>query len=723
MDRPTFSPIWHRVRALHPRLRPHVDITRQRYRGRRWYVAHDPSSNQFYRLSPVAYDLVMSLDGRRTVEEAWTLSLQKFGDGAPTQNEVVELLGQLYSTNLLSVDSTPEVEQFLQRGRERVKRRLTQQAIGLMYFRLRLFNPEPILRFLVPILKPVLNRWGLLVWAIAVGAALVSILPEWPRLVGGFDQYVSPANSGWMLTMFVLLKLIHELGHGITCKRLGGQVPEFGVMLLVLIPSPYVDASSCWAFPSKWQRMAVGAGGMIFEIGCAAIAAFVWLASPDGSLAKQLAYFAMLTASVSTILFNINPLMKFDGYYMLADWLEIPNLMQRSQQMLHYLAQKYAYAVERPRLPSTLPGEQATLVIFGVLAMVYRVVLFLSITLFVVGQFFVVGLFLALWSTAAWFLLPAGKFIHWLASDSALVDRRARAIGVSLAAIAGLALLVGAVPVPDWRRGSGVVESVQQAGVYFRVDGFVDQVFVRPGSVVKEGDVLAQLSSPELVRARRTLKSQVDEYRVLREEARSKDKPAEVDMGDQVLVLLRDQLGEIDLRIEALTVRAPQAGTIVGPSPQQMVGAFVRRGEPLCLLVDAGRLRVAATLGQNDAAWFNELDRSQYRVQMRTSSNVTRIVEGGAIWSVEAGQRTLPHAALGFVGGGQIETMQEDQQGRSTKKPVFTVYVEPAEGEVEGAALGLPGERVYLRFTLPSRPLLGQVVDRLQKALQGKVNL
>jgi len=723
MDRPTFSPIWHRVRALHPRLRPHVDITRQRYRGRRWYVAHDPSSNQFYRLSPVAYDLVMSLDGRRTVEEAWTLSLQKFGDGAPTQNEVVELLGQLYSTNLLSVDSTPEVEQFLQRGRERVKRRLTQQAIGLMYFRLRLFNPEPILRFLVPILKPVLNRWGLLVWAIAVGAALVSILPEWPRLVGGFDQYVSPANSGWMLTMFVLLKLIHELGHGITCKRLGGQVPEFGVMLLVLIPSPYVDASSCWAFPSKWQRMAVGAGGMIFEIGCAAIAAFVWLASPDGSLAKQLAYFAMLTASVSTILFNINPLMKFDGYYMLADWLEIPNLMQRSQQMLHYLAQKYAYAVERPRLPSTLPGEQATLVIFGVLAMVYRVVLFLSITLFVVGQFFVVGLFLALWSTAAWFLLPAGKFIHWLASDSALVDRRARAIGVSLAAIAGLALLVGAVPVPDWRRGSGVVESVQQAGVYFRVDGFVDQVFVRPGSVVKEGDVLAQLSSPELVRARRTLKSQVDEYRVLREEARSKDKPAEVDMGDQALVLLRDQLGEIDLRIEALTVRAPQAGTIVGPSPQQMVGAFVRRGEPLCLLVDAGRLRVAATLGQNDAAWFNELDRSQYRVQMRTSSNVARIVEGGAIWSVEAGQRTLPHAALGFVGGGQIETMQEDQQGRSTKKPVFTVYVEPAEGEVEGAALGLPGERVYLRFTLPSRPLLGQVVDRLQKALQGKVNL
>src|SRR5690606_28077983 len=135
-ERPTFSPMWHRVRAMRPRLRPHVQITRQRYRGRRWHVVHDPASNQFYRLSPIAHEFVGLLDGRRTVEEVWHIALAKHGDLAPTQPEVVELLGQLYNSNLLAVDATPEVEQLLKRGRERVKRRMMQQAIGIMYFRI-----------------------------------------------------------------------------------------------------------------------------------------------------------------------------------------------------------------------------------------------------------------------------------------------------------------------------------------------------------------------------------------------------------------------------------------------------------------------------------------------------------------------------------------------------------------------------------------------------------
>lgn len=724
MDRPTFSPIWHRVRALRPRLRPHVQITRQYYRGRRWHVAHDPSSNQFYRLSPVAYDLVMSLDGRRDVEEAWKQTLEKFGDGAPTQGEVVELLGQLYNSNLLALDATPDVEQFLHRGRERVKRRVMQQAIGLMYFRLRLFNPEPILRFVEPILRPILSRWGLAAWAILVLYALFSILPEWSRLVGRFDEYISPANAGWMLAVFVILKLIHELGHGVICKRFGGHVPEFGVMLLILIPAPYVDASSCWAFPSKWQRMAVGAGGMIFELACAAVAALVWLSTPDGSLAKQLAYYTMLSASIATLVFNVNPLMKFDGYYMLSDWLEIPNLMQRATQMHHYLFQKYLYRVDRPRLPSSLPGEQWILVIFGLLALGYRILLFVTITLFVIGQFFVVGVFLACWSAGAWFLLPTGKFVHWLSASPQLIDRRVRAIGLSLAGIAGLAALVGVVPLPDWRRGAGVIESASQSGVFFGVDGFVERVLVRPGDDVKAGDTLAELSSPELVRARRTLAAQAEEYRVLTQEARAKDSPAEHEMAQKGLAVIQEQLSEVERRVAALVIRAPQDGTIVGDNPRQLIGAFVRRGDPLCELVDTTRVRVAATLGQGDGAWFHELSRDQYRVQMRTAADVHRVVEGGRVWSTEAAGRLLPHAALGFDGGGHIETMPDDRQGRSAKKPVFTVYVEPAIDE-SGATrpIGLPGERVYLRFTLPSKSLVGQIIDRVHKAVQGRVNL
>ena len=288
-ERPTFSPFWHRVRAMKPRLRPHVQITRQFYRARRWHVVRDPSSNQFYRLNPIAHEFVGLFDGVRTVEEIWKIVLARHGDAAPTQNEAIQLISQLYNSNLLSADVSPETEQLLRRGRERTKQKATQQAIGIMYFKIRVFNPDRYLSWIEPMLRPLLNMWGFLAWMAFVVFALVQVLPEWETLVGGFDSAIAPANWGWLIVVFVVTKAIHETGHGVICKRYGGQVPEFGFMLLVLFPAPYVDASSAWALPNKWKRMAVGAGGMIFELAIASAAALVWLNSPDGSLVRQVA--------------------------------------------------------------------------------------------------------------------------------------------------------------------------------------------------------------------------------------------------------------------------------------------------------------------------------------------------------------------------------------------------------------------------------------------------
>jgi putative peptide zinc metalloprotease protein len=722
IDRPTFSPMWHRVRPLKPRLRPHVQITRQHYRGRRWHVVHDPAANQFYRLTPVGHEIISSLDGSRTVEEAWEQALTRHGDAAPTQPEVVELLGQLYNANLLALDAPPEVEQLMHRRRERIRKRVTQQAIGLMYFRLRLLNPDAILTALEPIFRPVLNRWGFLTWCVLVLAGLIAIIPEWPRLVGRFDEFVAPANAGWMLVIFVLLKLWHELGHGVICKRLGGQVPEAGVMLLVLLPSPYVDASSAWSFSSKWQRMAVGAGGMIFELTLAAAAAFVWILTPDGSLAKQLAYFTMLTASIATIVFNINPLMRFDGYYILADLIEVPNLMSRSSQHLNYLVQRYVFRLDNPRAVSSQPGERAILVTYGLLAMVYRVFVFVAISLWIVGQWFIIGLFLACWSLGAWFLIPTGKFIHWLATNPSLTDRRASAILTSIAALAALALLVGALPLPDWRRSQGIVQSATETGIFFETDGFVREAFVRPGSRVAQGDPIARLESPELERAIRENAAALEEIAVIVQQARGTDDAGSALLAQSQQALLEQQRTELEHRRAGLNITAPHAGIIVGSDPMLSVGAFMKRGQLLCAIVDPSDLRVAATLPTGEGAWFNEIPREQLVAQLRTASRPWRVVETGRVWSPAAAQGRLPHAALGFLGGGQVQTQARDEAGLEPMRPHFTIYLEAAEG-LDGQPLGQPGERVWVRFALPNRPLLGQLIDRIQKTLQGRVNL
>ncbi len=710
---------------MRPKLRPHVQITRQRYRGRRWHVVHDPTSNQFYRLNPVAHDFVGTLDGSRTIDEAWKVSLSKFGDSAPTQNEVIQLIGQLYNSNLLSVDTTPETEQLLRRGRDRVKKKAAAQAIGIMYFKMRLFNPDRLLNAVEPFFRPFINVWGFVAWCVLIVAALAALMSRpdsWPKLTGQFQDYIAPSNWMWIAVAFVLTKLWHELGHGVICKRYGGQVPEMGAMLLVLIPSPYVDASACWAFPSKWKRIAVGAGGMIFELFGAAIATYVWLGADEGSTTRQLAYNVMFTASVATVLFNANPLMRFDGYYILSDLLEVPNLAQRANRMLQHLCQKYLYHLKNLTPPSTVASESAILVTYGVLAMVYRVFLFFTITLYVLGVAFSIGLILAIWTAAAWFIMPSGKFMHWLATSSQHAEHRQRSIGITLALLAGAVILVGWIPMPDHRRGVGIVESTARAGIYATSEGFVEVAHKRIGDLVEEGEAILTLSNPDLLNQRVSTDSQIRETRVTERLAITQDEPGGAEIARERIGVLSEQLAEYDRRIDGLVVRAPHAGVIVSNNPETLLGAFLKRGDPICEVVDTGSVRVAAIVDQRQAGWLAEMQHEPYVVEVRPVSEVDAVLVGGTVTTPGAGQRILPGSALGFDGGGSVETERDDRSGRMAKRPVFTVYVQPESAE-ELLRVALPGTRVHVRFTLEDRPWLSQWWERLERELQGRVKL
>lgn len=723
-ERPTFSPFWHRVRAMKPRLRPHVQITRQHYRAKRWHVVHDPSSNQFYRLNPIAHEFVGLLDGHRTVEEVWEISLQRHGDAAPTQQEALQLIGQLYGANLLSVDATPETEQLLKRGRERLKKKAMGQAIGIMYFKIRLFNPDRIVAWVEPILRPVLNKWGFLLWAAFLVFVVARLLPNASALADQVENTLAPANWPWLMVVFVLTKALHELGHGVILKRHGGQVPELGVMLLVLFPAPYVDASSAWALPDKWKRVAVGAGGMLFELFVAGVAALVWLETmaASDSLIHQLAYNAMFIASVSTILFNANPLMRFDGYYILSDLLEMPNLMQRSMNQIKFLFKRYPYGMTNERPPTAAGNERAVLMVYGVSAIAYRIFLFFSITLLVMGKLFAVGLILAIWTASMWFILPVGKFVHWLASSPALHDKRPRAVGASIAMIAAGLLLVGAVPFPDNRRAAGVVESRQRSGVFYGAAGFVAAAHARPGGRLAAGDPIVTLENPELHARIRRGRAELARLESVERQA-MREQPIAVDVLAAQLASVREQLDFLEERAGRLVVRAPHDGVLVGRDPHHLIGSYVNEGELAGEIVEPDSLRVVASLGQRENAWAAAGD--DYRVQIRMVSRASRALDGEVERVVPAGQSRLPHGALGYAGGGAIQTEATDQSGTLARSGQFLVEIRPTPDAADGELVwaGAPGERVRLRFTLDSKPLLEQWVDRLSKLVQSRVKL
>src|SRR5688572_5795607 len=510
MEPNRLSPSWYRVATLRPRLRSHARVHRHEYRGRRWYVLQDRMSRRSHRLNPPAHYLVGLMDGRRTLQELWDAAAQRFGDEAPTQDEVIQLVGQLHAADLVQCEGAPDVDELLRRARRTRNRTLMAKLLAPLAIKLPLFDPDRLLERWLPWFQPLFGPLGALVWLAVVGWGAFSAAQHWNELTQDIgNRVLAPENLLVLGLVFPLLKAAHEFGHACAVKAWGGEVHEMGVMFLVLMPVPYVDASAASAFPEKRRRMVVGAAGMIVELFVASIALALWLEMQPGALRAAL-FNVMLIAGISTVLFNANPLLRFDGYYILSDWLEIPNLRQRAQQYLGSIFERRLFGIDVPRVEAGW-RERIWLILFAVGSFVYRIFITLAIALFIATQYFFVGVVLALWAVTSGVLMPIVMLVNNLAFGPRLRNRRLRAVLASATLAAGLGLLLFAVPVPSWTNAQGVIWGAEQSSVRGGADGFVMRVLAAPGARVKRGTPLLEAADPLLVPRIRSLEAQRDE--------------------------------------------------------------------------------------------------------------------------------------------------------------------------------------------------------------------
>ena len=323
----TFSESWYRIANQRISLSPGVQVRRQSFRGQRWIVIENPLSNQFYRIRPEAYEFVARLRTDKTVEQVWQECLARFPDTAPGQEAVIQLLSQLYFANLLQYSQATDSSQLFERHRKTRQRDLRSKFLNVMFMRFPLLDPDDFLVKTLPFIGRLISPFGAILWTFVVGIGLKVVLDNFSALKDQTQSVLAPSNLFLLYAGMVLVKTFHEFGHAYFCRKFGGEVHVMGVMLMIFTPVPYMDATSSWGFRSRWRRMLVGAAGMIVELFIAAIAAVVWAYTAPGTV-HNLMYNIMFVASVSTLIFNINPLLRYDGYYMLSDFLEIPNLYQ-----------------------------------------------------------------------------------------------------------------------------------------------------------------------------------------------------------------------------------------------------------------------------------------------------------------------------------------------------------------------------------------------------------
>ena len=695
MTESLFSASWYRVATLRPRLRSHASVHRHSYRGRLWYVLQDRSSARFHRFSPEAYLVIGLMDGRRSLREIWDIACARLGDDAPTQDEVIHILATLHRANVLFTDAPTDLAELQQRRQTQSRMKLRQYISNPLALRIPLIDPDAFVSGLVPWLRPLLGWTGALLWLLLVGTALVLGASQWNELSKGVsDRLLSADNLLLIGLVFPLAKIVHEFGHAIAVKALGGEVHEMGVMLLVLMPVPYVDASASLAFRSKRDRMLVGAAGMLAELLLASLAMFVWLNVQPG-LVRALAFNTMMIAGITTVVFNANPLLRFDGYYILSDALEIPNLGQRSNTYLAYLVKRHLLRIKSASMADTAPGERPWFFFFAIASFLYRIFISVAIALLVAQQYFVVGVVLGLWSLNNALVQPLGKKLVFLFSSSELQGRRGRA----LATVALLALLVvgvvGYLPAPSSTRTEGVAVVPENGHVRSASDGFVKSVQAVNGQFVRRGDVLIVLEDPELNARHRVLQAQLREQQA-RYAAANTDR---VQMS-----LIRDDIAHIEARrdmaatrVLELVIRSPADGLFMMSNTADAPGKYVRRGDLLAYAVDPQRLAVQVVVPQADIDLVRQMTR---RVELRMVERVAEVVTATVRRVVPAATSQLPSLALSAQGGGELSLdpgAGHDSARPNEAKAATTLFLFELDITTEHRPLPI-GSRIYARF-------------------------
>ncbi|WP_299376935.1 peptidase M50, partial [uncultured Tateyamaria sp.] len=562
-----YSAIWAQVAGLRPVLRPHVVLHRQYFRGALWYVMEDPTGGKFFRFSPEAYALIGLMDGRRTLEDIATIGEDRLGVHAPTQDEIVQLLSQLHVAGVLTTDRIPDLEEIAERDSTMRRKKMMQSMRNPLGVKVPLFAIDGFITATMPLVRFMFTWIGFLAWLalLVYGTVLAGI--HWQALTGNLvDRVLSGNGIALLLIAYPLVKLLHELGHGYAVKHWGGQVREVGVMFLVFMPVPYVDASAAIGFPSKRQRIVVGAAGIMVELAVASCALIAWTQMEPG-MARALMFNVMLIGGVSTLLFNGNPLLRFDGYYVFSDLIEVPNLGQRSNKYLAYLIRRHLFRLDTARTPVTAPGERKWLFGYAVLAFVYRTVIMLGISLFVAGKFFFIGIALAIWSVILMIGLPILKAIVYLASAAELETRRKRAFVASAALVATIAGPLVVIPVPDASIAWGVVVAPGETRVMTRTGGWLTDMAASGHDVAGAQVQVAQLTDPLADARARLVTAQLRQAEIQLAASDAVD-PLQARIDQSRRDLAQSDLDRLSELRDALQVLAPQEGRF-----QPLIGA------------------------------------------------------------------------------------------------------------------------------------------------------
>ena len=691
------------------RIRPDLGITPQRFEGRVYYVIKDPVSLRYYRFKEQEYFLLGLMDGQHTLDDAQKAFEDRFRPDRLTLEDLEHFGQQLLTAGLVQNESPGAGQLLFDRRKKRRKQELLQTFTNILYIKIPVIDPDRILTHMLKYLSWMFTTWFLAASILYMLSAVCLILLHFDTFVARLPDYHEYFHIKMILYLWAALgivKVIHEFGHGLSCKAFGGEVHEMGFLLLCLSPAMYCNVSDSWTLPNKWHRIIIGGAGIYVELMIAATACFIWWTVTSNPCVSHMSLCVMVICSVSTVIFNGNPLMRYDGYYVLADWIEIPNLRDRANRYLSNMFQEVCLGIEVQPEPYMETGRKILFLVFAVVSWCYKWFVTFFILKFMASflapyKLEIISNFLALGALASMVGWPAYRLGQSIVKRGRLPDMKNGR--VSLTVMAGIAVVLAffLVPLPISRiREPGLVQFRPEnlANVYVTGEGVLKKIHVREGEFVMQGKLLAEFENVELDKQMVETKSTIDingeiiKYLAVKRNATNDQKEKdrftqELQNPQRDLELAQTKMESLKKEKARLELKAPMAGVVIGVPDVDELGKSWEKGldQPFCSIGDRSQLRVLVPVHPADI----ELMREDFeRLESGKTIPVTIRIQGRVqtTWRGKINRSEMPRSeaaeiplGLSSKGGGSVAVRPMGQNPKLI--PQGQIYLVPVDFE------------------------------------------
>lgn len=711
---PLLSQDWYRVADLKPRIRPQVSIALHEYRGKPWYVLTDRSSGRSFRLPTQDFGILRRFDGDTTVETIWNDLAWSGNTDLPPQDEFIEVLSRLYDAGLVLVGSLPRFGSLARSQTAKKREWLTRFLKSPVTQKIPLFNPSPLIetRFVTALSHVVFSRSGVALWALLILSGLYAALSNWEPLTANItDRALSSTNLIVMVCVYPFVKLLHELAHAMAVRRFGGTITQMGVMFLIFVPMPFVDASQANGFRTHSSRALVAAAGILAEFAIAAIAVILWT-KVDPGLMRAILFNTVVICTISTLFFNGNPLLRFDAYFVLSDLTQTPGLATRGQRLLGRRFKKLLGVDPGPDPETALQGERLWMASYAVAAGIYRIFIVFSIALIVASTLGELGQILAVWVIVGGLLWPQAKAAIDLVGAPSVRKRKELVMARGFALVAVLAIVLFVIPFPSRTTVNALVTHAPGAEVLARAEGTTETINVMSGTSLQQGDVILTLTNDRLVTESRALEARLTaiDARLRRALARS-----EVTLSTAIereRSVVENSLGEVRRQINRGAVRAMTNGLWDPADPPPQLGAHVVRGMLLGWLDQPEKRRLVAHIPESAG---RQMQRGITGVKVLLSAHEVQEIPVSSLAVRLNASRIFAEQRMADRLGGPVLTDPESENG--DMRALNPGHPAEIKMDLSGAPVG---RIVAVKLMHPPETLFSQIWPRITSIVRDR---